>query len=443
MTYAASGLSLLPVSCYLCYGTPIDAIMISAVFLFIFLLAFSVWYAQVLSEKHSATNLNVFKWLIGYHTLISFVYYLYALFNRSDSHRYYWVSEVNYRGSNWFDYYGVSTSFVEFLGYPFIKYLGFSYEAMMMLFAWFGLMGFFFFYIVLKERLKYEHTFFGYSLLTIVLFLPNLHFWSGSFGKGSIIFLGFGLFFYALNNVNKRWIVGIIGAVIIYHVRPHILFVVLIASAWGFAFSFRGVSLALRTLVVLISIGAVYYIKEDVLALTGIDEESFFEDTTTLDMRATSLMKAGSGVDITGYSFPMKVFTFWFRPLFVDAPGILGWIVSFENLFYLIIFSKLFRWSFIDYFRRSDHVVKASFLTFLGVSFALAQITGNLGLAMRQKSQVMILMMFVILKFLDEQRHWQEERAAKEKKIKENRAAVRQRRLAALEAEKEKLDSGS
>jgi hypothetical protein len=404
--------------------------MVSALFVFIFLLAFSIWYAQILSEKHKETELTVFRWLIGYHTFMSLVYYLYALLYRSDSHYYFNVSVTDRRGLSLFDYYGVSTSFVEFLGYPFIKFLGFSYEAMMILFAWFGLMGFFYFYIVLKERLRYEHTFFGYSLLTIVLFLPNLHFWSGSFGKGSIIFLGFGLFFYALNKVNERWIAGFIGALIIYHVRPHILFVVLIASTWGFIFSSKGITVTVRFIVILLSIGAFYYIKEDVLALTGIDEESIFEDTATLDRRATSLKKAGSGVDITQYSFPMKLFTFWFRPLFIDAPGILGIIVSFENLFYLIIFLKTFRWSFVGFFRQSDQIVKASFLTFLGVSAALAQIAGNLGIAMRQKSQVMILMMFVILKFMDEQRFWADEQAEKDRKIKANRAGAAKRRVA-------------
>jgi hypothetical protein len=104
--------------------------------------------------------------------------------------------------------------------------------------------------------------------------------------------------------------------------------------------------------------------------------------------------------------------------------------VSFENVFYLIIFSKLFRWSFIDFFKRSDHVVKASFLTFLGVSFALAQVSGNLGIAMRQKSQVMILMMFVILKFMDEQKYWGDIRKEQREKIKANRAGAAKRRVA-------------
>jgi len=342
---------------------------------------------------------------------------------------YYEKVETDFRGASWLDFYGVSTTFIEFVGYPFIKYLGFSYEACMILFAWFGLLGFFYFYIVLKERLSYNHNFFGYDLLTIVLFLPNLHFWSGSFGKGSIIFLGFGLFFYSLNKINERWLAGVIGAIIIYHVRPHILFVVMLASAWGFIFSTKGISWALRFLVILVSIGAFWYIKEDVLALTGISEDEIFQDSTTLSHRAFELSKSGSGVDLTNYSFVMKVFTFWFRPLFVDAPGMLGIFVSFENLFYLVIFSKLLRWDFISFFKQSDHVVKASVLTFLGVSFALAQVSGNLGIAMRQKSQVMILMMFVILKFLDEQRYWEDLRKEQREKTKANRAEMAKRKV--------------
>ncbi len=402
--------------------------MLSALIVFIILIALTIWLGQYLYAQHKGTDLKVFRMLIPYHFGIALVYYLYALFNRSDSQGYYIKVNINYRGDSWFDFYGVSTTFIEFIGYPFIKYLGFSYEAIMILFAWFGLLGFYFFYIVLKERLTYRHTFFGFDLLMLVLFLPNLHFWSSSFGKGSVIFLGFGLYFYALNKINKRWMAGLLGAMIIYHVRPHILFVVLVASALGFIFSSRGVSLSVRIVVILATVGAFYYILEDVLALTGIDEEELFEQSTTLSHRAYELSKSGSGVDIAGYSFPMKLFTFWFRPLFVDAPGALGLIVSFENLFYLIIFSRIIRTDFISFLRKSDHVVKAALVSFLGVSAALAQVSGNLGIAMRQKSQVMILMMFVILKYLDEKKLWTAKLNEQREKLRAKQAEIIQRR---------------
>jgi hypothetical protein len=395
--------------------------MISAIFTFIFLVGFSAWYGQLLHKRNPGTKASIFNYLILFHIFMTAVYFTYAAFNRSDSIFYYSKVYNFLRGSDWFSYYGVSTTFIEFVGYPLIHFLGLSFPAVMMVFSWFGLMGIFHFYLVLNERLKYRHTFFGYDLLYIILFLPNMHFWAASFGKGSIILLGFGLYFYALNDPGRRIISGIIGALIIYHVRPHILFVVLGASVWGFMLSSRGVSTALRLSVVVLTVIGFYFIKEDVLAITGIDEETIFEDTTTLDKRAAGLSRATSGVDLSNYSFGMKLFTFWFRPMFIDAPNALGLIVSFENLFYILIFLKLFKSGFLSFFRGADHVVKASVFTFLGVSAALAQICANLGIAMRQKSQVMILMMFVILKFMDETKQRRDELEEQRKKIRDRR----------------------
>jgi hypothetical protein len=90
-----------------------------------------------------------------------------------------------------------------------------------------------------------------------------------------------------------------------------------------------------------------------------------------------------------------------YRPLFFDAPGVLGLIVSFENVFYLLITLRLLSLKGIGFLLRSNFLVKTAFVSFLTVTIALAQIAGNLGLAMRQKSQVMILFLFVIVSFLD------------------------------------------
>lgn len=398
--------------------------MISTILVFIFLLAFSIWFAQRLSAQYKETKVSVFNGMIAMHVAMSIVYVVYASITASDSFTYYAFVENNLRGPTWLDFYGTSTTFIEFIGYPFIKFFGFSYGAMMVLYSWFGLIGFFYFYIVLLERIRFKHLFFGYDLLTIILLLPNLHFWSSSFGKGSIIFLGFGLFFYSLNKISTRLIPMAIGAFIMYHVRPHVMFVVLMATILGFVFSTRGISWSIRIFIIMLSVVVFFYIYQDVLALTGIDEDAVFEQSTNLSVRSKDLMKANSGVDISNYSFPMKLFTFWFRPLFVDAPGIMGIIVSFENLFYLVIFSRILRWDFIAFFKQSDHVVKAAFISFFGVSAALAQVSGNLGLAMRQKSQVMILMMFVILKYIDDKRYDAEQLAEKKEKIRANRGTA-------------------
>jgi hypothetical protein len=341
------------------------------------------------------------KILIFYHLALTIVYYLYALFNPSDSAGYYARIITEYRGPTWFDSYGTSTIFIEFVAYPFVKYLGFSYEACMALFAFFGYTGFLYFYIFFKQNIRFKHTILGVDFLTLIFFLPNLHFWSASLGKGSIIFMGIALFFYGITRIRSRWVAILVGGVIIYHVRPHVMLMILISSAIGFIFTTKGISLSVRV-AFLLGVGvALYFVFGDVLTLVGIDDQEFVTQGLDLSHRATELTKATSGVDITNYSLPMQIFTFLYRPLFIDAPGLLGLIVSFENVFYLAVTLYIFNLSGIRFLITGNFLAKTAFFSFLTVSIALAQISGNLGLAIRQKSQVMMLFLFFILNYLD------------------------------------------
>lgn len=358
-----------------------------------------------LKEVYPIINAPFLKNLFIYHVVLSFAYYGYILFNPSDSKAYYQKIITNFRGPDWLSFYGTSTTFIEWIGYPFIQYLGFSFEASMALFSFFGFVGFVYFYIFFKENLRFKHHFLGYDLITIIFFLPNLHFWSASFGKGAVIFLGLGLFFFGIVNIQKRYLAVLVGAVIIYHVRPHIMLVILVSSAAGFIFSTKGVGFAWRLLFLAGAITAFFFIYKDVLTLVGIEEEEFVTQGLDLSQRSRELSKATSGVDITQYNLPMQIFTFLYRPLFVDAPGLLGIIVSFENVFYLLfslqLLSNIRGWR---YLLTSSFLVKSAFLSFITISAALAQISGNLGLAMRQKSQVMILLLFAVISFLDERK---------------------------------------
>jgi hypothetical protein len=349
--------------------------------------------------NHQSLNKRFLFLLLFYHSVLAITYYLYAISNPSDSHQYYNNVKENYGGAQWFDFFGTGTDFIEFLLYPFVHAFGLTYESSMIVYAFFGFLGFVYFYIFFKERITAGPRLFGFDGISIIFLLPNLHFWSASIGKGSVIFLAFGLFFYSLKNPLKRIIALLIGGWLMYQVRPHIFFVVLIAIALGYTFSTKGVNIALRVVILAVAGFVLLNIYDDILVITGFEDESVFDPLVA--HRASELAKATSGIDITSYSLPEKLFAFCFRPLFFDAPGILGFIVSFENLLYLVLFIRILAPSHLKNLFLGDAIMKTCFLTFLGVSLALAQITGNLGLAMRQKSQVMILMMFVVLKLLD------------------------------------------
>ncbi|NMM48037.1 hypothetical protein [Marinigracilibium pacificum] len=354
--------------------------------------------------KHPETDLDFLRKLIPYHLFLSIVYYLYAVFNPSDSQFYYEKILMNYRGPAWMDFYGTSTTFIEWIGYPFVRGLGFSYEAMMALFSFFGMLGFIYFYLFFKERIRFKNTFLGFDLVTLFFLLPNLHFWSGSFGKGSIIFFGIGLFFYSLNNIKKRWVLLLLSGLLIYHIRPHVMFVMLVSAIIGFTFSNKGVSTGMKVGVILIAMGAFAFIYQDVLSMVGIEQGQEFTQGLNLDHRASELAKATSGIDISNYSLPLQLFTFLYRPLFFDAPGMLGLIVSFENVFLLSVTIMFFANGGLKYIIKGDFTIKTAFISFLTVSIALAQISGNLGIAIRQKSQVMLLFLFIIAKMMDDKK---------------------------------------
>lgn len=384
-----------------------------------------------LKVRHPFLQVDTLWSMYFIHVTMTVAYYLYAKFNPSDSIAYYQVVANDLKADSWWGHYGTGTTFIRFIGYPFIKMLGFSYEAMMVLFSFMGFVGFCFFFVFFKDRITASPKLFGLDVISIIFFLPNLHFWSTSFGKGSVILMGMGVFFYGLANIRYRLLAILLGGIIIYHVRPHIMLMVLVSAIIGFTFSSKGISLSVKLVGLVLGIAAFYFIYDDVLSLVGIDEEQFLTQGLSLSHRASELTKSTSGVDITSYNLPLQLFTFIYRPLFFDAPGLLGLFVSFENVFYLVLSLRLFSLQALGYLFRSDFVIKTCALTFITVSIALAQISGNLGLALRQKSQVMLLLLFIIVSVMNER----EERGRRHKQ----RQMLRRRRMSELRVNANKM----
>jgi hypothetical protein len=367
------------------------------VFIIIFVLIHPL--SDHLASRHKKVEASVLKWLFYYHFFLWLVYYFYALNNPSDSNKYFEITSQGY-DETWFSFYGISTTFIRFVAYPFINFFDFTYEAIMVVFGFLGYLGFVFLYIFFRENLSFHHKIYGINLVTLIFFLPNTHFWTVSFGKGSLVFCGIGLFFYGISRPGRRILPLLIGALIIYHVRSHILFVMVIATFLAYVTGSGRVSLFQKSALIIIAAIVFLNIYQDVLRSTGL-EVDFFEESTSLSLRAQELSKATSGVNIHEYSTPFQLFTFWFRPLFFDAPGLLGLIVSMENLITLVILLFLIGWGFLPFLFRSDPLVKSSILTFLLASYPLAQVSGNLGIALRQKSMVMLLLFFALLVYQD------------------------------------------
>jgi hypothetical protein len=372
-------------------------------FVFIVLLIFNQILYASLAKKHAFFNKSLMNKLYFYHLLFFGIYYTYALFNPSDSHHYYEVAY--FIGNDWMDYFVTGTKFINFMAAP-LAQNGFSYEAVMLIFSWFGYVGFVYAYLFFKENITEKVMVFKkYDMVTLLLFFPNMHFWSVSLGKGTVIFMGLMIFTYAVRFPQKRIIALLIGGFFVYMVRPHVMLFVLVGVMVGILMGRERISVGVRLFVIAASIGFLVAASSSILAVANLEEsENVVEDFQDFaDKRLEGLSTSGSGVDMSIYPLPVKLFTLWFRPLFVDAPGALGIFSSFENLIYLLLFAKVFNKRFLRFIRKAPYMVKMAAVTFFLSSFALTFVMSNLGIMMRQKAMVMYFGFFVICYFLAEE----------------------------------------
>ncbi len=374
--------------------------MTGALVLVIVLYIITVPLLNKLKGKHKWFDKELMQKLYWYHVFFTIVYYVTVMNSRSDSYSYYDRPQWAY--SSWFEVYQTGTLFIEFVAYPFINFFHFTYEMMMLLFSWMGFWGFVYFYIYFKENIQYKHYFQGYDLITIFMFLPNMHYWTASLGKGSIILMGMGMATYGLSKIKGRKLALIAGLTIVYNVRPHIFLFMGIAILVGLFTGKQDVPKYQKWLVFIGAAVALALMYNTIIGFVGLDSDnlvgSFDQFSST---RAYELSGSNSGIDISNYPLPLKLFTFWYRPLFFDAPGFNGLIVSVENVFYLVLSYNLCQKGFLKFFKSSSALVKTSAVVFIGTSLALGETLSNMGIIVRQKSMVMYYLLFIIIAFLD------------------------------------------
>lgn len=376
--------------------------MLGAVLLILLLFGISQPILGRLQAEHKWVKAGMLNQIFWYHMFFGLVYWTYAQFNRSDSVNYFNHTKA---WKSWFGAFAEGTDFIEWLAFPWVQWLGFNYDMMMFLTTWLGFWGFVYFYLFFKENLRFNPKFEGWDAITIFMFLPNMHFWTASLGKGAVIFAGIGFLVYGLSWPSKRPFHVAFGSFLTYMVRPHILFAILIGMGVGFVLGREKVPVYQKYLVVFFAIGMSIYVYEDLITYLGYDPNNLidsFEEESALN--AQRLSSAGSGVDMASYSLPMKLFTFWFRPLFIDSPNILGIAVSFENALYIYMFSRIVRKDFITYIKIAPAMVKMSAVVFISISISMTFVMSNLGIIIRQKSQIMYFMLFVVVAFMDWQK---------------------------------------
>jgi hypothetical protein len=346
------------------------------------------------SKQRSPVGIGYIDLLFFLHLVLFLVYYVYTLLERSDSETYHFLSSVT---ENWFSLWGNDTNFIMFITWPFSHFLSLSYEACMLIFCFVGFQGVMLFYMAAKENiLNLKPVYKNFTLTELVFLLPNVHFWSSSIGKGGTMLLGIGLIVYGLSRFQKRFLLIAVGAWLVYMIRGHILFLIILGAGAGLLFTLKGIKWYYKGLMILAVAIVGFSILGDMKKYTGSNSLDV-SGSAKFQKRAVSNSSATSGVDIANYNQAQKLFTFWYRPLFVDAPGFLGIVVSFENMLYVLFTLQIIRYGFPNW-KRWNGWFRIGLFIFLFGSLALAQIAGNLGIAMRQKAQIMPLFFIVYCK---------------------------------------------
>lgn len=379
--------------------------MLGIFFLIILFFGLNQVFFNVYQKRHRFLDKKKMNLLYLYHLVFFRVYLWYAYNNPSDSKAYY--LEISTHTGSWFELFGTDTQFINFLAYP-LEYIGFSYEMVMLTFAWLGYLGFFYAYLFFREKIPVKvKVFKSIDLLSLILFLPNMHFWTASLGKGSAIFFGLMMFTYAVVKPGSRIFLLILSSLLIYYIRPHVFMFMAVGVVAGYMSGKEKIPLWQKAAVFGGLIGTLLIVQDQILAVVGLEgSENLVEDFQSFsEERSGSLSQSGSGVDMSNYPLPFKLFTFWFRPLFVDAPNVLGLIVSFENLIYLLLIFKIIKKDFIKFIKNSPSVVKMSLVIFFAMSLAMTFIMSNLGIIMRQKSMVMYFIFFVVYYYLAQKKY--------------------------------------
>lgn len=367
-------------------------------FSFIFLGLGFIFINRFKSEL-STVDISTLKKLFCYHILFG-IYYYFFIAGDSVGH---WNSSKSMSFEDFVYYFTQEqgTYFSYALNYFPSNFLGLSYFTGTMLYSLLGFIGLTYFYIMAKNLIPFNSRFKGYNLFPALFFLPNLHFWSCAVGKDTLLFLCIALFTYGIMKPIKRFPMLVIAVFLSYFIRPHITFFLLIAFSLVYVNGTK-ISVLQRFLFFGLMVALSINILPSVMEFAKIDEasvesfEQFSENKSALLSRAS----VGSAIDISSYPFPLKVFTFLYRPFFFDINGIPAVIASFENLLLLLLSIKVLRNKPLLTFRKAPFAIQGMVLFLIIGTLAFSQSLGNLGIMIRMRNMFLPgLLIFILWSF--------------------------------------------
>jgi hypothetical protein len=356
------------------------------------LLGFSAIY--VVDIRSSRARFAAFVMLFALHTVASIAYYFAFEASGSDAHMYYYDRLGVYGNAE-----GLGTIFV-INAVQFIKEkFGGTFIDHFMLFNAIGFWGIAYSFKTFNEIFE-DLNAPPPTWLYALLFLPGLHFWTGAVGKDAPLFLAVALSVWATMRLTRRLPAFGIAIAIMLAIRPHIAIIALSAIAIATLVEKRTKWWIKLLLLLGVAAGGAI-VASSIETTFRLDVSSADSVSEFLASRGTVSEESGADLSIVQGSLPMKVFSLWLRPFFLDAENMMAYVASLENLAIFVMF-VLIGWHFRLTKSLFKNVLYArySIIFFLALTALLAAVNFNVGLGLRQKMMAMPCLLAIFVSIL-------------------------------------------
>ncbi len=267
------------------------------------------------------------------HLLFGIIRYVYSVLNVDDE-EFYWFDHV--KSIPWLNYQPLP------IGNTFMLYLDYIPAYVLHLPQW---VGFIFYFLISTLGIyifwKFCQRIFPtqYQPLTYlpVFLVPSLHFWVNGISKETLLFTFLSLMFYDFYFKNFKSARFILSVLFICLIRPHVgLILFLSFFIYYLFFRFKLNTKSFSILLASIAFGLFcYYLTQYAAILPSASLDSII---THINLHHTHLRETTAYVPLETYSYPYKLFTFFFRPLVGELNNRIGWVTGLENLLFLLSF---------------------------------------------------------------------------------------------------------
>lgn len=324
------------------------------------------------------------------HVTACLIYFWRAQENLADSAMYYYDPFQSYQ-----DGFNVGTQGLIYVIQYMKDVVGGTYLDFYLLFQASGFLGITILLRVFEEihdELGLPHRPYLYALVTI----PGLHFWSSALGKDAPFLLATSLALWASMRLPNRS-KALVGALLLMlFIRPHIALIAGAALSLATVVG-KGIPAYMRIALFLVALAGTGLAATTLESAYSVDITSSESIGRQFERVDNVLQSEDAGSTAVGGSFPVKLLSLLFRPLFFDANELFAFIASLESVFLIwMVLLLLFRSRDVVGLARNVFFARYALISAIGLTLFFAISYWNVGLGLRQKWTMLVPLYLVL-----------------------------------------------